>query len=77
MLDFKEIDQDGTDFELLIRELLIVLGYRVYWSGRGADGGKDLLCIESRDSFFALMKGGGWFNVNILLIPSGLLGLMI
>ena len=27
-------------------------GYRVYWSGKGPDGGRDLLCIEHRDSFF-------------------------
>lgn len=46
MLDFKELPKDGTDFELLIRELLFACGLRVYWSGKGPDGGRDLLCIE-------------------------------
>jgi hypothetical protein len=46
MLDFKELPQDGNDFELLIRELLFKMGFRVYWSGKGPDGGRDLLCVE-------------------------------
>lgn len=50
MLDFKELPKDGNDFELLIRELLFKMGYRVYWSGKGPDGGKDLICIEEFDS---------------------------
>lgn len=53
MLDFKELDKDGKEFELLIRELLFAKGYKVYWSGVGPDGGRDLLCIEERQSFFA------------------------
>lgn len=52
MLDFKELDQDGQDFELLIRELIFHNGFTVYWSGKGADGGRDLVCIEKRGSFF-------------------------
>lgn len=46
MLDFKELDKDGNLFELFIRELLFSIGMRVYWSDKGIDGGKDLLCIE-------------------------------
>lgn len=42
MIDFKELDKDGNDFELLIRELLYNKGLEVYWSGKGIDGGKDL-----------------------------------
>lgn len=53
MLDYKELEKDGKEFELLIRELLFTKGYKVYWSGVGADGGRDLLCIEVRTGFFA------------------------
>lgn len=53
MLDFKELDQNGETFELLIRDILARKGFQVQWSGRGADGGKDIICIERRDSFFA------------------------
>lgn len=53
MLDFRELSQDGQDLELLIRELLFSKGYRVFWSGRGADGGRDLVCEEPYESIFA------------------------
>ncbi len=53
MLDFKELSSDGKEFELLIREILFAKGYKVYWSGVGPDGGRDLLCIEERTSFFS------------------------
>lgn len=53
MLDFTELSIDGQDLELLIREILLRRGFYVYWSGKGADGGKDLICIERRNSFFA------------------------
>lgn len=52
MLDFKELDKNGDNFELLIRELLYNKGLEVYWSGKGPDGGKDLLCIERYQSHF-------------------------
>lgn len=52
MLDFKELSEDGNDFELLVREILYNRGLEVYWSGKGADGGKDLLCIETNNSNF-------------------------
>ncbi len=45
MLDFKEL-QDGNTFELLVRELLYRRGLEVYWTGKGPDGGKDLVCVE-------------------------------
>ncbi|CBJ50893.1 restriction endonuclease [Ralstonia solanacearum] len=50
MLDFKELATDGQDFELLIREILFREGFHVAWSGRGADGGRDLVCTESRQT---------------------------
>jgi hypothetical protein len=52
MLDFKELSDDGQDLELLIRELLFSLGFRVSWSGSGPDGGKDLICVEELKSIF-------------------------
>ena len=52
MLDFTELSTDGQDLELLVRELLLRRGFSVQWSGKGADGGRDLVCIERRDSFF-------------------------
>ncbi|WP_212648702.1 restriction endonuclease [Pseudomonas aeruginosa] len=52
MLDFTELSDDGQDLELLIRELLFSIGYKVYWSGRGPDGGRDLICVEECESIF-------------------------
>ena len=52
MLDFRELSEDGQDLELLTREILVTRGYSVQWSGKGTDGGRDLICVESRNSFF-------------------------
>jgi Restriction endonuclease len=52
MLDFTQLPKDGVDFERLIREMLLAMGYRAYWSGKGPDGGRDLLCVEERESIF-------------------------
>ncbi|MFD8736565.1 restriction endonuclease [Streptomyces sp. NPDC059618] len=49
MLDFRELAPDGEDLEQLVRELALSLGYRAKWSGRGADGGRDLLLEEPGD----------------------------
>lgn len=46
-MDFRELPQDGQAFEQLIRELLFSIGLYVEWSGRGPDGGRDLLCRET------------------------------
>jgi hypothetical protein len=51
VLDFTEIPE-GEDFELLIRDMLLAMEYRVMWSGRGIDGGKDLLVEEPGDKIF-------------------------
>ncbi|MGW6377069.1 restriction endonuclease [Rhodococcus sp. NPDC055112] len=51
MLDFTEIPE-GEGFELLVRDMLVAMGYRVAWSGRGPDRGKDLLVDEPGDSKF-------------------------
>tara|TARA_R110001599_G_scaffold128831_3_gene302850 strand:- start:30 stop:509 length:480 start_codon:yes stop_codon:yes gene_type:complete len=52
MLDFTELSENGLGLEQLTRELLFSLGLKVYWSGVGPDGGKDLLCIEEDNSLF-------------------------
>lgn len=52
MLDFAEIAKSGTQFELLVREILFSLNYHVIWSGVGADGGRDLLVREEIQSVF-------------------------
>lgn len=52
MLNFKELSTSGDEFELLVRELLYKKGMKVYWSGKGPDGGKDLLCVEDVPSNF-------------------------
>jgi hypothetical protein len=52
MLDFKELSTNGNELELLIREILLVKGLKVHWSGIGADGGRDLICYEERTSEF-------------------------
>ncbi|MFJ4884608.1 restriction endonuclease [Streptomyces sp. NPDC088731] len=49
MLDFSELSQNGEDLELLVREAAITAGYRVQWSGRGPDGGRDLVIEERGD----------------------------
>jgi len=51
LLDFTELSTDGQDLELLVREILFRRGFSVYWSGRGVDGGRDLICVEHRSSF--------------------------
>lgn len=53
LLDFKELSKDGQDLELLIREILFSQGLSCYWSGKGPDGGRDLLAVELRPSFIA------------------------
>jgi hypothetical protein len=52
MLDFSELSADGQGLELLVRELLLRRGFAVHWSGKGADGGRDLVCVERRGSYF-------------------------
>ena len=47
MLDFSELSSDGRELELLVRELLFILGAKPYWTGKGPDGGKDLVCREN------------------------------
>ena len=51
MLDFTEI-LTGEAFELLVRDVLVAMDYRVTWSGRGADQGKDLVVDEPGDRNF-------------------------
>ena len=52
-MDFRELPEDGQAFEQLVRELMFSLGLNVEWSGRGPDGGKDILCKETLKGHFA------------------------
>lgn len=47
MIDFTELPTDGTRFEQLIRELLLVAGLSPHWTGKGADQGRDIVAEES------------------------------
>ncbi|MDA2519989.1 restriction endonuclease [Bacillus cereus] len=46
MLEFKELSIDGTDLERLVREIFVREGFETHWTGKGADGGRDLLVKE-------------------------------
>jgi hypothetical protein len=48
-LDFRELDKNppGESFEALVRMLGERVGMVVQWSGRGADGGRDLFFFET------------------------------
>lgn len=54
MLDFKELPVDGQAFEQLVREVAFGLGLHVQWSGRGPDGGRDLICRETLTGVFGV-----------------------
>lgn len=46
MLNFTELPKDGTDLERLVREIFVREGYETHWTGKGPDGGRDLIVIE-------------------------------
>ncbi|MGE7661318.1 restriction endonuclease [Peribacillus sp. NPDC097197] len=46
MLDFTELSIDGTDLERLVREIFVREGFETHWTGKGPDGGRDLLIVE-------------------------------
>ncbi|MDD9267864.1 restriction endonuclease [Paenibacillus sp. GCM10023248] len=46
MLNFKELAKDGNDLERLTREVFHREGFEVHWTGKGPDGGRDLIVIE-------------------------------
>jgi hypothetical protein len=46
LLDFKELSEDGTDLERLVREIFVREGFETHWTGKGPDGGRDLLVVE-------------------------------
>lgn len=46
MIDFKELPQDGTKFEQMVKELFLSKGLDVHWTGVGPDEGKDLIITE-------------------------------
>jgi hypothetical protein len=52
VLDFTELSEDGNEFELLTREMLSYRGLNPRWSGKGSDGGRDLLVDEVGTDLF-------------------------
>jgi hypothetical protein len=51
-VDFTRLSADGTQLELLTRDLCTALGYRSAWSGKGPDGGSDLIVQEPTSADF-------------------------
>lgn len=49
MLNFNELSTDGTDLERLTREIFVREGFEVHWTGKGPDGGRDLIVVERAD----------------------------
>lgn len=47
MIDFRELPEDGTAFEQLVRELCLRSGLRPQWSGKGSDQGRDIVITET------------------------------
>ncbi len=50
--DFTHLSGDGQELEQLTRDLCQALGYRAAWSGKGPDGGRDLIVEEPTSSDF-------------------------
>src|SRR5690242_5889311 len=46
-IDFADLRDDGTFFELLVQDLLFELGYQADRTGTGTDGGVDLIAEKS------------------------------
>lgn len=47
MIDFRELPEDGTAFEQLTRELLLVAELSPQWTGKGPDQGRDIIAEET------------------------------
>ncbi|MGE7023347.1 restriction endonuclease [Solibacillus cecembensis] len=45
-MNFNELSIDGTDLERLTREIFVREGFEVHWTGKGTDGGRDLIVVE-------------------------------
>lgn len=56
MIDFKELQPDGVNFEQMVRELLIRSGFEVHWTGVGVDGGRDLIITEKAQGSLATFE---------------------
>ena len=46
MIDFRELPEDGTALEQLMREIFLILDMHPQWSGKGPDQGRDILMTE-------------------------------
>lgn len=60
MIDYTELPQNGTKFELLIRELTLREGFIPYWTGEGSDGGRDLILEEKVDGIISPPLSRKW-----------------
>lgn len=46
MIDYTELPKDGTAFEQFVREICLIANLHPQWTGKGPDGGRDLLLTE-------------------------------
>jgi hypothetical protein len=46
MIDFRELPEDGTALEQLMREIFLIWDMRPQWTGKGPDQGRDILMTE-------------------------------
>lgn len=46
MIDFTELPTDGTAFEQLVREILLIGDLHPQWTGKGPDQGRDIIATE-------------------------------
>lgn len=51
MIDFTELPSDGSAFEQLVRELLLIADLHPQWSGKGPDQGRDILISERSNGY--------------------------
>ncbi|MDB6172080.1 MAG: hypothetical protein JWL59_1391 [Chthoniobacteraceae bacterium] len=52
MIDFRELPEDGTAFEQLVRELLLIADLHPQWTGKGPDQGRDIIIMERALGYF-------------------------
>lgn len=56
MIDFTELPKDGTAFEQLVRELMLIADMRPHWSGKGPDQGRDIIITEVANGPLAIFE---------------------
>ena len=56
MIDYKELPKDGNKFEQLVREILLFQGLSPHWTGKGPDGGRDIIVEETSKGIIKSFK---------------------